>query len=67
MIFNLSYPAGRSVNDSIAPEDASVSYTRFDKIVHMVGIAGRGSYLVKVDIKSAFRLLPRRLQPYVHI
>ena len=58
LIFDLSYPDGFSINSGIAKEDSSVSYTRFDEVVHMVQHEGKGAYLIKVDIKSAFRLLP---------
>ena len=58
LIFDLSYPKGQSVNSGISHEDASVSYTKFDEITRLVCEEGPGSYLIKIDIKSAFRLLP---------
>ena len=58
LIFDLSFPIGESVNAGIPPEEASVSYTKFDEITKLVRHEGVGSYLVKIDIKSAFRLLP---------
>ena len=58
LIFDLSYPHGHSVNDGIKHEDATVQYTRFDAITELVRHEGRGSFLFKIDIQSAFRLMP---------
>lgn len=58
LIFDLSYPHGSSVNSGISKVYSSVAYTHFDEITKMVQREGQGSYLFKVDIKSAFRLLP---------
>ena len=58
LIFDLSYPHGSSVNSGISKEYSTVAYTHFDEITKMVQREGQGSYLFKVDIKSAFRLLP---------
>ena len=57
-IFDLSYPTSKSVNAGIPSELCSVQYTSFDAAMDMVVKAGRGAYLIKVDINSAFRLLP---------
>lgn len=58
LIFDLSFPKDSSVNSGIPEEFASVQYTPFDAVTELVKHEGQGSYLVKVDIKSAFRLLP---------
>ena len=58
LIFDLSYPAGNAVNDGIPQECRSVQYTHFDAITNMIRKLGMGSFLVKVDIRAAFRLLP---------
>ena len=58
LIFDLSYPRGSSINSGIDQEDSSVIYTNFDEVIKMVLKEGKGSYLIKTDIKSAFRLLP---------
>lgn len=58
MIMHLSHPPGNSVNDYIDPVMCSVQYTSFDKVVEMVAELGKGAYLGKMDIRSAFRLLP---------
>ena len=54
MIVNLSYPIGHSVNAGISEELASVKYARVDNAVHM----GRGTQLIKVDLKSAYWQVP---------
>ncbi|XP_066463235.1 uncharacterized protein [Eleutherodactylus coqui] len=58
LIHHLSYPSGESVNDGISKEQAAVSYASFDCAVELVRQAGRGAWLAKADIESAFRLLP---------
>ena len=58
LIHHLSYPADQSVNDFIDPTLCSVQYTEFDKAVEMIQDLGQGALLFKMDIKSAFRLLP---------
>ncbi|XP_062575105.1 uncharacterized protein LOC134237037 [Saccostrea cucullata] len=58
VIHHLSYPTNNSVNDFIDEELCSVNYTKFDEAISMVQRLGRGSYLAKSDIKSAFRLMP---------
>ena len=60
LIHHLSFPSGASVNDGIAPEHTSVSYARVDDAVTMIKRLGRGSFLAKTDIKSAFRIIPIR-------
>ena len=58
LIHHLSFPEGNSLNDYIDPDLCSVQYTSFDEAVHMVQDAGEGCLMAKLDIKSAFRLLP---------
>ena len=58
LIFDLSHPPGRSVNDGIPPTNSSVKYTQFDDAVKMVHQLGQGAEMIKADIKSAFRLIP---------
>ncbi len=46
LIHNLSYPfGGDSVNSLISPEEARVSYQKFDEFVDRVRCAGRGAEL----------------------
>ena len=58
LIFDLSFPHGSSINDGIPDGQSSVTYTHFDEVTRMVRELGKDCFLVKVDIKSAFRLLP---------
>ena len=58
LIHHLSYPAGQSLNDYINPSNCTVQYTSFDTAIHMVQDLGPKCELFKMDVKSAFRLLP---------
>ena len=58
LIFDLSFPQADSSNGGISAEAVSVAYTSFDAVTNMVRRLGIGTHLIKVDIKSAFRLLP---------
>ena len=58
LITNLSYPLEGSINSFIDPNEASVQYSSFDKVVNMISGLGKGALLGKMDIKSAFRLIP---------
>ena len=58
LIHHLSYPSGKSINDFIDPKICSVQYTDFDEAVFMIQDLGKNCWLFKMDIKSAFRLLP---------
>lgn len=54
MITDLSFPSGRSVNDGIGAS--------LDDVTTAAARLGPGALLAKVDIKSAYRLLPVHLQ-----
>lgn len=60
VIHYLSYLTQNSFNDFIDNALFSVNYTKFDEVISIVQRLGRGSYmyLVKSDIRSAFKLLP---------
>ena len=69
LITDLSFPRGTSVNDDIDPSFCSLSYTTVDDIAAAVTALGAGALLAKVDIESAYRLIPvhphdRPLQVY---
>ena len=64
LIHHLSAPHGRSINQGIAKEDATVQYSTFDDAVRLIQVGGRGVLMAKADIKSAFRLLPVRPEDY---
>ena len=58
LIHHLSYPEGESLNDFIDQDLCLVKYSQFDEESHMVQDMGRESLLSKLEIKSAYRLLP---------
>ena len=58
LIHHLSYPAGSSVNDGIPKELATVRYATIDDAIRLVKLLGKGCFLAKTDIKSAFRIIP---------
>ena len=58
MILHLSAPAGRSVNDHIDKAEFSLHYAKVDEAVRMLLALGPGALMAKVDLKSAFRMIP---------
>ena len=58
IIIDLSYPSGRSVNDGISAQWCSSVYTSVDKVATAAFTLGKGPLLAKVDIKSAYHLIP---------
>ena len=58
LITDLSYPTGFSVNDGIDPMLCSLTYTTVDNIAEAAARLGPGALLAKVDIESAYRLIP---------
>ncbi len=58
LITDLSFPRGRSVNDGIDGALSSLSYISVDDIAAQAAQLGTGTLLAKVDIESAYRLVP---------
>ena len=58
LITDLSFPKGRSVNDRIDPSLCSLSYSTVDEVADLVVALGQGALLSKIDIESAYRLIP---------
>lgn len=58
LITHLSYPPSNSVNDFIDTKFSTVQYSSFDKAISIVEKLGQNALIAKMDIKSAFRLLP---------
>ena len=58
LIVDLSYPKGRSINDGIPKELCSMTYITIDDAITKILTLGSGTLLAKIDIKSAFRLMP---------
>ena len=58
LIVDLSHPAGHSINNGIPPSLCSLSYVTVDDAMQNIIKTGPGTSLAKIDIKSAFQLLP---------
>lgn len=59
-IFHLSFPKSgtNSINYSIVKEDFSLQYITIDNAIKGIKSFGRGCFLAKTDVESAFRLIP---------
>ena len=58
VILHLSAPAGVSINDSISKEEYTLHYISMDDAVKMVHGHGPAALMAKIDLKSAFRMVP---------
>ena len=58
LIVDLSAPEGHSVIDGIRGEWCSLTYVSVDDAVEAVRQRGPGTMLAKVDIRSAYRIVP---------
>ena len=58
LIVGLSHPTGCSINDGIPKDLCSLTYITVDTTINHILTFGPGTLLAKVDIKSAFHLLP---------
>jgi hypothetical protein len=58
LIVDLSSPEGKSVNGGIEPELCSLQYLRLDEVIRQIATTGRGTLLAKMDIESAYRIIP---------
>ena len=66
LITDLSFPRGRSVNDGIDPSLCSLSYTTVDDIAATMATLGVGALIAKVDVESAYRLIPVHIHMIAH-
>ena len=57
-IYHLSYPQGNSINDHIPKDPYSLSYVRVNDAINIIQSLGRGAFMAKTDLKSAFHLIP---------
>ena len=73
LIVDLSAPHDnqihQSLNELVDKEEFSLSYVKLDTAIKIIQEKGLGSWLCKVDIKDAFKLLPikENLWPYYGI
>ena len=58
LITELSFPEGSSINDEIDSNACSLTYITVQEVAHRAISMGKGSWLAKIDIKSAYRLVP---------
>ena len=58
LIIDLSHPHGKSVNDGVQKDLCSMAYISVDDAIRKIISLGKGTLLAKIDIKSAFRLIP---------
>lgn len=58
LITDLSFPQGQSVNDGIDPLFCSLAYIMVEKIAKITTGLGMGALMVKIDIESAYHLIP---------
>ena len=58
LIVDLSDPEGRSVNDSIQPEVCTLQYVRVEDVVQELVRLRPGAKMAKLDIRSAYRMVP---------
>ena len=58
LIVDLSHPKGGSVNCDIPKQLCSLKYVTLNDAIQTILALGPGTLLAKIDIKSAFRLLP---------
>ena len=58
LIIDLSHPKGNSVNNGIPKPLCGLSYITIDDAINGILRSGPNTLLAKIDIKSAFRLLP---------
>ena len=58
LIVDLSSPEGTSINDGIDPKRSSLTYASIDHLSALVVSEGRGSFMVKADIKEAYQMVP---------
>ena len=58
LITDLSHPEGGSVNDGIEAQLCSLKYTSVESVAIPAQRLGRSALLEKLDIRSAYRLVP---------
>ena len=58
LIVDLSHPTGHSINDGIEPELCFLSYASVDDAVAIIQRLDKGTVLAKLDLESAYRIIP---------
>ena len=65
-IYHLSVPHRSNINEFIDPEQYSLSYYSVDDAFTIVNTLGKGATMAKIDLKTAFCLIPVRLEENLH-
>ena len=60
MIHHLSFPAGQSVNDFIPASFSAVRYATIQDAISYITRSHNTVFMAKVDVESAFRIMPIR-------
>ena len=58
LIVDMSYRDGGSINDGIDPDLCALTYLKVEEVVHAIGRKGKGALLAKMDLESAYRIIP---------
>ena len=58
LITDLLFPEEESVNDAIDPTMCSLKYITVEQVAKKAVLLGKGSLIAKIDIKSAYWLIP---------
>ena len=58
LIVDLSHPEGASINDGVDSALCSLKYASVDDAAGLIGEAGKGALIAKLDIQSAYRNVP---------
>ena len=65
LIHNVSYPYDQhSINGSISRDNSSVSYASIQDAISIIQKLGKGCFMAKSDIQSAYRLVPVSPEDY---
>ncbi len=63
-IMHLFAPVGSSINDHISREQFSLQYASVDDAICLILRQGQGALMVKVNLQSAFRMVPVRREDW---
>ena len=55
---DISFPFDQSVKDGVSSKLSSLSYSSVDDVVDLILCLGKGTRLVKVDLKHAYHQIP---------
>ena len=58
IILDLSFPFGHNVNDGINKDEFTLTYSKVSDAISLIIKARRGALMGKVDIESAYRIIP---------